>query len=81
MLILIAMALFVLITQLISGAETRDYFTYTKAICDNKNFCQDYIVVCDNKQVAEVSPITGAFLQHSESWQDPRENKSEISCE
>jgi len=80
-LILIAIALFILIIQLISGAETRDYYTYTKAICNDKNFCQDYIVVCENKQIVSSNPITGAAIQHSEIWQDPRENKSEISCE
>jgi hypothetical protein len=81
MLILIALALFLMLTKLVQGESTREYFTYTKAICDSKNFCQDYIVVCEDKQVAEINPITGASIQQSENWQDPRANKSEISCE
>ncbi|MBD3247389.1 hypothetical protein GF378_02100 [Candidatus Pacearchaeota archaeon] len=57
-----------------------DYRTYTKAVCDENNYCQDYEITCKNKQVINISPITGANIQHSENWEDPRPNKSEIIC-
>ena len=61
--------------------DAKDYYTYTKAICNENNFCQDHIVVCENKKAISINPITGASIQHSDTWQDPRENKSEIICE
>jgi len=64
-----------------TGNIIKDYYTYTKAICDENNFCQDYIIICENKELIEMKPITGATIQHSENWQDPRENKSEILCD
>lgn len=58
-----------------------DKYTYTKAICNHENFCQDYEVTCDNGEVVRVKPITGAAVQNPKSWVDERENKSEIVCE
>jgi hypothetical protein len=46
--------------------------SYTKAICNSTNYCQDYIVSCNGKQVLGLSPITGAVVQFSDSWEDPR---------
>lgn len=51
----------------------------TKAICTAENFCQDYQVFCRDQEVIGMSKITGAAVQFSKTWQDPRENK-EISC-
>ena len=60
--------------------DAKDYYTYTKAICNENNFCQDHIITCENKKIISVNPITGASIQHSNTWKDPRENKSEILC-
>ena len=51
-------------------------YTHTKAICDEKNYCQDYEIECQGKQVIRMSPITGAFFQQSSEWQDPRDEKT-----
>ena len=46
--------------------------SFTKAICDSKNLCQDYEIFCKDLEVIKMSPITGAVVQFSESWKDPR---------
>ena len=55
--------------------QTRDIpytHSFTKAICTTKNFCQDYEIFCKKQEVIGMSPITGAAVQFSENWQDPR---------
>ena len=80
-LILIIIASFLFIRSNLTGETIKDHYTYTKAICDENNFCQDYEIICRDKEVIEMKPITGASIQHSDFWEDPRENKSEILCE
>ncbi len=61
--------------------NVKNYYTYTKAVCNESNFCQDYYVVCENQKIKNISPITGAFIQHSKNWKDPRDEESKkISC-
>ncbi|MDP3992282.1 MAG: hypothetical protein Q8P79_02115 [Nanoarchaeota archaeon] len=50
--------------------------SHTKAICDSENFCQDYEIFCDGKTPLKMSPITGAAVQFSENWKDPRDEKT-----
>jgi len=50
--------------------------SHTKAICDSENFCQDYEIFCENQNIIKMSPITGAAVQFSESWKDPRDEKT-----
>jgi len=54
-----------------------NYYTYTKAICNKTNFCQDNIISCQGKEIISIKPITGATIQHSEDWEDPR-NETEL---
>ena len=60
---------------------SNDYKTFTKAICDKDNFCQDYEIVCRNNEVISAEPITGASIKLPDNWEDTRINKSEIKCE
>ena len=46
--------------------------SFTKAICTEKNFCQDYEIFCNETEIIRISPITGAVVQFSPSWEDPR---------
>ena len=69
------------LTAKTTGNTVKDYYTYTKAICNENNFCQDHIITCENKKIISIEPITGASIQQTENWQDPRKNKSEILCE
>ena len=45
--------------------------TFTKAICDETNYCEDYEVACNKNKLKSLSP-TGFSVQNSASWQDPR---------
>jgi hypothetical protein len=74
-LILIIIASFLFIRSNLTGETIKDHYTYTKAICDENNFCQDYEITCRNKEVISMEPITGATIKHSNTWQDPREQK------
>lgn len=47
-------------------------YSYTKAICSEGNFCQDYIIICDGPNMLSKAPIDGATAQYSLDWQDPR---------
>jgi hypothetical protein len=47
-------------------------YSFTKAICTENNFCQDYQIFCKEKRAVLVSPITGAVVQFSQDWKDPR---------
>ncbi len=44
---------------------------FTKAICDNNNYCEDYEVICNQKQVKSFTP-TGMVAQNSDNWNDSR---------
>ncbi len=79
--ILIVSLLYLMIQERMTGAVIKNQYTYTKAICTETNFCQDYEINCNNGGIVEMTPITGAFVQHNSNWQDPRENKSRITCE
>ena len=54
------------------NSEASKQHSWTKAICDKNNFCQDYEIECTGNQLVSMSPITGAFIQQDKTWQDPR---------
>jgi hypothetical protein len=59
----------------ITGKVINEY-SYTKAICNETNYCQDYEIVCKNGEVISKNLITGAAIQFSTNWKDPRDNKA-----
>lgn len=75
-LLLIIGMLFTLALQVITGQTIKEHYSYTKAICNESNFCQDHEITCINGDVSEINPITGATIQHSKNWQDPRDKES-----
>lgn len=79
-LVLVVLSTFLTLEMVKSNPETQNKYTHTKAICDENNFCKDYEITCEKGELETMSPITGAFVQHDESWQDPRENPSKL-CE
>ena len=58
--------------QNITGQAIRNNYTFTKAICNNSNYCQDYEIICESNTLKEIRPITGAAVQYPETWKDPR---------
>ena len=49
------------------------FYSYTKAICNETNFCQDYEIICNGNELVETKSITGATIQHLKNWKDPRD--------
>ncbi len=45
--------------------------TWTKAICDSDNYCQDYEIRCYDNNFISMNP-TGAIIHFSDNWKDPR---------
>ncbi len=50
-------------------------YSFTKAVCNSTNYCQDYEIVCNNGEIIKMSPISGAVVQFSKNWKDPRNIK------
>lgn len=72
----------IILTILLAGiillnAESEPPYThsFTKAICTEENYCQDYEITCKGKKTISMIPITGAVVQFSENWEDPRDEK------
>ena len=65
------------VQKYITGSAIEDFqYLYTKAICDENNFCQDYEIVCKGNELISQTPVTGAFLQQDINWKDPRTNEA-----
>ncbi|MBI2042763.1 hypothetical protein HYT25_00025 [Candidatus Pacearchaeota archaeon] len=77
-LILVGTLTIVLGQVYITGNVVEDNFQYsfTKAICDENNYCEDYEVVCSNNEISKLTP-TGFGVQFPEQWKDPR-NKDDV---
>ena len=70
-LILIGILAFSIYGQALTGQVVEESHTYTKAICDDENFCEDYEIICNEEDVVSINP-TGYVIQNNEGWQDPR---------
>lgn len=81
LILLVAGLMYIVYQDRLTGQVVESRYTYTKAVCDENNFCQDYEVTCLDGEVINTQPISGAVIQHSDEWEDPRKNKSEITCE
>ena len=55
----------------ITGGVIQNYYTYTKAVCNETNYCEDYEITCQDDEVVSMNP-TGAAIQFSNDWEDPR---------
>lgn len=79
-LLFIALILVILQPNLTGNVVTNqdDYRTFTKAVCNSTNYCQDYVYTCKNKETISIQPITGAAIQLPEG-SIPR--TSNISCD
>ncbi len=59
--------------------ETGNEYTWTKAICNEKNECIDVLILCANGQAISIKPVSW-LVQHPENWTDPRGNSSVELC-
>ena len=58
----------------ITGGTILNHYTFTKAVCDETNYCEDYEITCQDGELVSMNP-TGAAIQFSKDWQDPREEE------
>ena len=58
-------------TKITERMALKDEKGFTKAICDDQNYCEDYEIVCEQKQVKSFTP-TGMAIQNSNNWNDSR---------
>jgi hypothetical protein len=83
--LLLAAILIVLTLLFISGSaaiknsnsadsDTEINRTWTKAICNSDNYCQDYEISCHNNNLVSIKP-TGEVVHFSENWKDPRDEE------
>jgi len=61
-----------------TGNTILDEYTHTKALCNETNFCQDYIINCKGNTTTKITPISGATIQHTKNWKDPRNNTQKL---
>jgi len=79
--IILLLILAALITfLLINPNNSLDYYSQTKAICNETNYCQDYQISCNEERAIMKSPITGAVIQHASEWEDPRNESEKELC-
>ena len=74
-LIFLSIVAIILITSLIFSKTEINSYSYTKAICDENNYCEDYEINCYGDKVSSMK-FTGAAIQNSFDWEDPRDNES-----
>jgi|TARA_Y100000034_G_scaffold35512_2_gene43534 hypothetical protein len=55
--------------------ENINSYSYTKAVCNNSNYCEDYEVSCEGNNLVSFTP-TGAAIQLDNNWKDPRDKES-----
>lgn len=56
------------------------YYSYTTAICDRDNFCEDYLVECRGNEIISFRG-TGYAVQFPKDWKDLRDSKTkEVTC-
>lgn len=72
---ILALALILLISPTLTGRIIQeDKYLYTKAICDENNYCEDYVVECDGNNLINFR-ATGLSIQQDSDWVDTREEK------
>jgi hypothetical protein len=59
------------------NAGNANIFVWTKAICNERNYCLDVLITCINGQVADLKP-QGEGVYFSGSWRDPRPEESRL---
>ena len=80
--LMVAIILIIMIFQIITVTPTSlteiQTKKFTKAICNETNFCQDYEITCERNKTIKINPLENASVQFSSEWQDPR-NQKEIN--
>ena len=73
-LILILVAAITIISSNIKKEQTLYTSSWTKAVCTQDNYCEDYEIICNGNKIVRMTP-TGAAIQFSKDWKDPRDEE------
>ena len=68
--LLLTGALIVLNWQ-VTGHTTLNKYSFTKAICNQENYCKDYEITCEDGKIISKKAISEG-VQFSQDWEDPR---------
>ena len=74
MIFLLGIASAVLISDNLSSKRFNSH-SFTKAICDGENHCEDYEIACENGELLRFTP-TGYAAQFSSDWKDLRDEET-----
>jgi hypothetical protein len=77
LLILIILILITIPKLIATGTSIKNIpnqYSYTKALCNNSNHCEEYIIECKGNNLIKLNP-TGYSIQQSENWTDEREHR------
>ena len=67
MIFLILIAIFMITSPQMTGKVVlNNNHAYTKAICSENNYCEDYLITCSGKKLESMSP-TGFAIQKNPS--------------
>jgi len=62
-------------SESISSPEKGDLLVWTKAICNERNYCIDVQITCANGNLVDLKPL-GEGVYFSGKWKDPRPEES-----
>ena len=55
--------------------EIENLHSYTKAFCNDSNYCEDFTLNCQGGEVVSIIS-TGATIQNPPNWKDPRDKET-----
>ncbi len=55
----------------VTGNIISNQYTYTKAVCNSSNYCEDYKIACEGNNLVSFIP-TGVAIQLGKDWKDSR---------
>lgn len=62
LIVILILFLFVFSSNITSNVIKTTNYSFTKAICNEKNYCMDYQVICQGKKTISINP-TGFAVQ------------------
>ena len=69
--ILLGIILFFIAINLVKTEQNIPTSTWTKAICNEENYCLDVQITCSEDRIIDVKPM-GEGTYFPDDWEDPR---------
>jgi hypothetical protein len=80
--LIIALILFLFLTIILIKIPSKivinsENYTHTKALCNDSNYCEDYVIECSKNKATKITP-TGFLNPTIKRLEDPRNNSKEL---